>query len=239
MEAALHLHALGQAGGGDLAGRPAVGAPRCAGGVPARARGGRRISPTRRPTQWDLCIDALLGIGAARSRRWPDGAMDRPHAGGAGAGDWRSTCRPAWTPTPAWLPADCVQASATLCLLTLKPGLFTADGRDCSARSGSMTCRCDASHAGRACTHARDWCTRQRSPPARHATHKGSYGDVAVVGGAPGMAGAALLAAMAALHAGAGRVFLCALDTQMPAGRPMHQPELMLRDCAPDRPRPA
>ena len=45
-----------------------------------------------------------------------------------------------------------------------------------------------------------------------HASHKGSHGDVAVIGGegmatqGMGMSGAAILAATAALHAGAGRV---------------------------------
>ena len=43
--------------------------------------------------------------------------------------------------------------------------------------------------------------------PRPHDSHKGSWGDVAVVGGASGMTGAALLAARAALHGGAGRVF--------------------------------
>jgi hydroxyethylthiazole kinase-like uncharacterized protein yjeF len=67
---------------------------------------------------------------------------------------------------------------------------------------------------------------RQARP---HASHKGSYGDVAVVGGAPGMAGAALLAASAALHYGAGRVYLAALDPSLSAAALSGQPELMLR----------
>ena len=69
--------------------------------------------------------------------------------------------------------------------------------------------------------------------PARlHASHKGSFGDVAVVGGAAGMTGAALLAARAALHAGAGRVFVALLDAELGEHRmtvdPL-QPELMFR----------
>ncbi|RYF37497.1 MAG: NAD(P)H-hydrate dehydratase [Comamonadaceae bacterium] len=69
-------------------------------------------------------------------------------------------------------------------------------------------------------------------PPAAsvraHASHKGSYGDVAVIGGAPGMAGAVLLAARAALHHGAGRVFAGFLDPAAPALDPL-QPDLMVR----------
>jgi hydroxyethylthiazole kinase-like uncharacterized protein yjeF len=64
-----------------------------------------------------------------------------------------------------------------------------------------------------------------------HASHKGSYGDVAVVGGAPGMAGAAQLAATAALFGGAGRVLLCSLDTDATAQAGVaFAPELMRRD---------
>jgi hydroxyethylthiazole kinase-like uncharacterized protein yjeF len=61
-----------------------------------------------------------------------------------------------------------------------------------------------------------------------HASHKGTYGDVMVLGGAPGMTGAALLAARAALHAGAGRVFVGLLDGGS-LSVDMHQPELMFR----------
>jgi hydroxyethylthiazole kinase-like uncharacterized protein yjeF len=58
--------------------------------------------------------------------------------------------------------------------------------------------------------------------------HKGSFGDVAVVGGAPGMVGAALLAARAAHAAGAGRVFVEMLDGEALALDPL-RPELMFR----------
>jgi hydroxyethylthiazole kinase-like uncharacterized protein yjeF len=61
-----------------------------------------------------------------------------------------------------------------------------------------------------------------------HASHKGSYGDVAIVGGSLGMTGAALLAASAALHAGAGRVFVSLLDVDA-LQVDITQPELMFR----------
>lgn len=68
-------------------------------------------------------------------------------------------------------------------------------------------------------------------PPLRlksHASHKGLRGDVAVVGGATGMTGAALLAASAALHGGAGRVLVSLLD-DAPLVVDLSQPELMMR----------
>ena len=65
--------------------------------------------------------------------------------------------------------------------------------------------------------------------PRRHNTHKGTHGSLAVLGGAPGMAGAALLAARAGLTLGAGRVFVGTID---PIAVDPVQPELMLRNFA-------
>lgn len=142
---------------------------------------------------------------------------------------------------PSGLDADtgqglAVRATHTLSLLTLKPGLFTAQGRDAAGTiwfddlGASDPTRAVAASA-----------TLNAAPLARarpHASHKGSWGDVAVIGGAPGMTGAALLAARAALHAGAGRVFVgllaCTDSTHASTALtvdPM-QPELMFRAIA-------
>lgn len=58
-------------------------------------------------------------------------------------------------------------------------------------------------------------------------SHKGLFGTVAVIGGATGMTGAALLAARAALKLGAGSVHVVLLADNAPAVDLM-QPELML-----------
>ena len=58
------------------------------------------------------------------------------------------------------------------------------------------------------------------------ACNKGDFGAVAVIGGAPGMAGAALLAARAALFCGAGRVYAGLLDERI--GLDPATPELMV-----------
>jgi hydroxyethylthiazole kinase-like uncharacterized protein yjeF len=182
------------------------------------------------PATCDLAIDALLGIGAGRP---PEGAMAdwlrRMHAGAAPvlsvdipSGLNADTGAMAMASTPRMQAAG---RRSCLSLLTLKPGLFTAQGRDeagdvwfddlGAGRSGEAPiARLAGTPAGR---------------PRAHASHKGTYGDVAVIGGAPGMAGAALLAATAALHAGAGRVLVGLLD---PAALSLDtaQPELMLRD---------
>jgi len=120
----------------------------------------------------------------------------------------------------------CVRADFTLSLLTLKPGLFTADGRE----------GCGAVWLHRLGIAAPPRPIARLNPPwspaARaHNTHKGTYGDVAVVGGNTGMVGAALLAASAALHGGAGRVYLGLLGSDS-IEVDLSQPELMLRPVA-------
>jgi hydroxyethylthiazole kinase-like uncharacterized protein yjeF len=64
-------------------------------------------------------------------------------------------------------------------------------------------------------------------PPRDFATHKGTFGSLAVVGGDTGMCGAPILAARAALYAGAGKVHVALLGAGGPAYDPPH-PELML-----------
>lgn len=69
-----------------------------------------------------------------------------------------------------------------------------------------------------------------RPAPRPAACHKGDFGAVAVLGGAPGMAGAALLAARAALYCGAGRVYAGLLDARI--GLDPGTPELMVGHIA-------
>jgi ADP-dependent NAD(P)H-hydrate dehydratase / NAD(P)H-hydrate epimerase len=178
------------------------------------------------PPNADACIDALLGLGSSRAieghmAQWIAQinafqgtvlSLDLPTGLNANTG-----C----TPSP------CVRADHTLSLLTLKPGLFTAQGRDMAGQVwlddlGAGALRFDAPNA---------LLLGQSEPLNRaHASHKGSFGDVAVIGGASGMTGAAWLAASAALHQGAGRVFVCLLDKSPKSVDPI-QPELMVRDA--------
>jgi hydroxyethylthiazole kinase-like uncharacterized protein yjeF len=158
------------------------------------------------PEQPDLVIDAILGIGARRALEGRAAQWQARMAQAAQAGALVLAID-----LPSGLDADtgqsqAVQATHTLSLLTLKPGLFTAQGRDAA---GTIWFD-DLGASDFACTVAAS-ATLNPAPRARarpHASHKGSWGDMAVIGGAPGMTGAALLAARAALHAGAGRVFV-------------------------------
>ena len=182
----------------------------------------------------DLIIDALLGIGASRP---PDGAMAA--AIGRMASLRARGARVLAIDTPSGLDVDCGQpfgnicavADDTLTLLTLKPGFFTAAGRDYSGRVWFDAIGVDAGADGATCASLVGSGDIDRGADLRrHAQHKGSFGDVAIVGGAAGMTGAAILAASAAHAAGAGRVFvdlLGATDAQAPFD-PV-RPELMCR----------
>jgi hydroxyethylthiazole kinase-like uncharacterized protein yjeF len=119
-----------------------------------------------------------------------------------------------------------VHANHTLSLLTLKPGLFTAQGRDAAGQVWWDALGLEETAAGPTAVLA--GAPVQPMGVHLHASHKGTRGDVAVVGGAAGMVGAALLAGSAALHAGAGRVFISLLDEAPLAVNPW-QPELMFR----------
>jgi len=192
----------------------------------ARAAGATPLSQP--PADYDLAVDALLGLGATRA---PAGRM----------ASWLSRLYDDSKPVlavdlPSGLNADTGTAlfdlgtgSAgmrhCLSLLTLKPGLFTAQGRDAAGEVWFDDLGC--SPAGEPPTARLAGAPATRLRP--HASHKGSYGDLAVIGGASGMAGAALLAATAALHQGAGRVFLGLLDASLPK-LVAQRPELMLRD---------
>lgn len=122
----------------------------------------------------------------------------------------------------------CVQADTTLTFLCAKPGLFTAEGRAYSGEIWLDTL--DMALSAPFPPAARLWTGVLPHPPRAHNTHKGSFGDVAVVGGADSMTGAAILAARAAIGAGAGRVYVCLL-TQSPAATALDtlHPELMFR----------
>ena len=182
----------------------------------------------------DLVIDALLGIGASRP---PEASMADAidaiaHLAGRGS-------RVLALDAPSGLDPDrgqplgraCVAAHDTLTFLTLKPGLFTASGRDQAGQVWLAGLDVEADDID----PADAWLCGTRDPSVRrsgrrHAQHKGSFGDVAVVGGSAGMTGAAWLAARAAHAAGAGRVFVDTLDSRgATAGLDPLRPELMQR----------
>lgn len=189
------------------------------------------LAPSPCPDQLattDLVIDALLGLGSSRRT-----LGDRPDPVGDAIARAIAAIRAQPAPvlaidlpsglhpdTGALLGDTAVVASATLCPLSLRPGCFTHQGRD----HAGVVWLDDLGHPA---TQATAWLSA--APAARvrpHASHKGRFGNVLVVAGAEGMEGAAVLAAEAALAAGAGRVVLAALSERSPA---VQRHELMRR----------
>jgi ADP-dependent NAD(P)H-hydrate dehydratase / NAD(P)H-hydrate epimerase len=202
------------------------------------------------PDAYDFAIDALLGIGQSKPvvgvmaewlRHMRQTAptilcVDVPSGLNADTGDdiaFSNAINKVAIKLINTLTADKNTSIYTLSLLTLKPGLFTAQGKDAVGEVWFDDLGIDTDFHNQNLPTA--WllgADRASLPTRPHASHKGTFGDVAVIGGAAGMAGAALLAARAALHAGAGRVFVALLDasdsSHTMAVDPM-QPELMFR----------
>jgi hydroxyethylthiazole kinase-like uncharacterized protein yjeF len=183
---------------------------------------------------WSLAIDGLFGIGLARPI---SGTMRQAVAAINGL-----SCPVLALDVPSGLNADtgnivgdsvsnsgiAVQATHTITFIGNKPGLHTAFGRDYAGTVEVATLQVDPKdfpppHAF--LNHIGGFAAALRPRP--HNSHKGSYGDIAIIGGAPGMAGAAILAARAAAQCGAGRVFAGFLEH--PPAYDSMQPELMCR----------
>lgn len=160
---------------------------------------------------WSLIIDGLFGIGLARA------ISGRLHDVIAQVN--RQDCPVLALDIPSGLDADtgnvvgpagiAVRASHTVTFIADKPGLHTMDGRDYAGEIAVAALEiapqlfpAPQAQLNAACLFAGALRRRQQN------SHKGSYGDVAVVGGAAGMAGAAILAARAAAKSGAGRCFI-------------------------------
>lgn len=178
--------------------------------------------------EWGLVVDGLFGIGLQRevSGRYAQlitaiNAINAPKLA---------------IDIPSGLESDtgrimgcAVRADYTITFLALKPGLLTRDGPDLCGELHLATLGVDApttkAVAGIVIGAA---VLKQALRPRRRNSHKGDYGSLAVIGGAPGMVGAALLAGRAALKLGTGRVYLGLVAREAPLVDVM-QPELMLR----------
>ncbi len=177
----------------------------------------------------DLYIDALLGIGLRGPVRPAIAAVIErlDHQPGTPV---LSVDLPSGLDADTGVaPGPCVRATVTLSLLGLKPGLCTGPA---VSRCGEVWCDdLDLADADQNAA-APQWLgadqVRPLLPDLAHAAHKGQRGDVWVLGGAPGMVGAALLAARAAARLGAGRVFASLIDPAAPRVDSV-APELMLR----------
>jgi len=201
--------------------------------LPADARGacerwqavGGTVLPDLPPGPFGLAIDALFGIG-----------LTRPVEGRAAEIVARINaldCPVLAVDIPSGLDADsgcvlgcAVRADRTVTFIALKPGLLTGDGPDHCGEIVVHDLALDSLPVDGRSVGIDSF--RDGLRPRQRASHKGSFGSVGIIGGAPGMAGAALLAGRAALRLGAGRVHVGMIE-RLPVDPVC--PELMLRSA--------
>ena len=236
-EAAVHLQQAGCAVQVCFAGDAARLPPDAASAHAKWRAAGGQCSHALPPTlDADLVIDGLFGIGLTC-------AIAAPYD------EWISAVNAAQLPVlaldvPSGLDADtgnvagvCLQAARTLTFIANKPGLHTLNGPDCAGEIEVAALDLRVVETGQASSPSDSGRLVSRADfaalitPRRRNTHKGSFGTLGIIGGAAGMAGAALLAGRAALKLGAGKVWIGLLDECGPTVD-LHQPELMLRPAA-------
>ncbi|HZO00355.1 MAG TPA: NAD(P)H-hydrate epimerase, partial [Burkholderiales bacterium] len=161
---------------------------------------------------WGVVVDGLFGIGLAREITGAHAALVE-YAN-------RQRCPVLALDIPSGIHADtgrvlgcAVRATHTVTFIALKPGLLTLDGPDHCGEIHLEKLGLDvaALHAAQAWV-AEPALFRDLLKPRPRNFHKGKAGSVAIIGGAAGMSGAALLAGRAALKLGAGRVYVGLLD---------------------------
>ncbi len=181
-------------------------------------------------TRYDLVVDGLLGIGLTRevsgayrklieqviALKAPVLALDIPSGLDSDTGMVKGIALP---------------ARDTVTFIALKPGLLTRDGPDyCGDVRIANLGLTPEEYVGADGRLLRDVTIKHLIGPRKKNSHKGLYGDVAVIGGADGMVGAPLLAARAALKLGAGRVFAGLVAKDAPSVDPQNA-EIMLREA--------
>ena len=176
--------------------------------------------------RWGLVVDGLFGIGLTRAVEGDFAKLvDYANA---------QECARLALDIPSGVDSDtgrvlgrAVRATHTLTFIALKPGLLTLDGPD---HCGEVTVAALGLDVRRL-LRPNAWVASpqlfaealKRRP---RNFHKGKAGSLAILGGATGMTGAALLAGRAALKLGAGRVYVGMLEE---TSLDPVTPELMLR----------
>jgi hydroxyethylthiazole kinase-like uncharacterized protein yjeF len=176
---------------------------------------------------WGVVVDGLFGIGLGRDITGEHAALVE-YAN-------RQSCPVLALDIPSGLHGDtgrvlgcAVRATHTITFIALKPGLLTLDGPD---HCGEIVVA-DLNLPVAKLVAPSAWVAgpelfRNLLRPRPGNFHKGMAGSVAILGGATGMSGAALLAGRAALKLGAGRVYVGLLDDRVSLD--FQNLELMLR----------
>lgn len=155
----------------------------------------------------DTIVDALLGTGLDRDvqgvvRDWIE-AINAANA------------RVVSADLPSGLDADtghirgcAVRAETTVTFIGIKRGLLTGSGVDCVGRLvfSDLNVAPKLPPEEKVVSRSNPTDLLQWLPPRARSMHKGQAGRVLIIGGAPGYAGAVMLAGQAALRGGAGLV---------------------------------
>ncbi|MDR3399721.1 MAG: NAD(P)H-hydrate dehydratase [Pandoraea sp.] len=205
-----------------------------AAGVPIRAV--PDIWP--QPSSYAWIVDGLFGIGLSRPLEGPAAALvdNIAYAHTQGTPVLAIDIPSGLTAATGVVAGSVIHADVTMAMLGATPGLFTGVGRDFAGEVLVATLGADDVLAATrsalpdesAITTSAPAAFLAHLPQRHHATHKGTYGALAVLGGHEGMIGAPLLSARTGLMTGAGRVYVGFVAHDAPAWDPAH-PELMLR----------
>jgi len=174
---------------------------------------------------WGVVVDGLFGIGLARD-------ITGEHAALVDYAN-QQRCPVLALDIPSGIHADtgrvlgcAVRATHTITFIALKPGLLTLDGPDHCGEIRLDALGLDLSRQANAWVATPELFRNVLKPRPRN-FHKGRAGSLAILGGAAGMSGAALLAGRAAQKMGAGRVYVGLLDETLSLD--FRALELMLR----------
>ncbi|TAM13059.1 MAG: NAD(P)H-hydrate dehydratase [Nevskiaceae bacterium] len=159
----------------------------------------------------DVIVDAIFGTGLSRA---PTGAaaaaIGRINAlHGQGRGVLAVDVPSGLDIDHGTVPGTCVEADVTVTFIGRKFGLHTGAGPDCAGHVVFDALVAEPFPVERPPAQAQLMdaaALRTWLPQRRRGAHKGDHGHVLIVGGDHGMAGAVLMAARAALRAGAGLV---------------------------------
>ncbi|MDE3021902.1 MAG: NAD(P)H-hydrate dehydratase [Pseudomonadota bacterium] len=173
-----------------------------------------------------VIIDGLLGIGLSRPLK---GIMadyiERINHSGA---------KVVSLDIPSGLDADfgtvanvAIRADATVTFIGLKPGFYTAQGVEHVGKVFLEKLQIPSFSIAPSAWLLNENCLKWPEPRKAN-SHKGLFGEVRILGGP--MRGASLLAALAALRSGVGRVVIAWLDDAGPDLDPVH-PELIFTKC--------
>ncbi|HET9679148.1 MAG TPA: NAD(P)H-hydrate dehydratase [Gammaproteobacteria bacterium] len=179
--------------------------------------------------QADVIVDGLLGTGLDRPIRDDSAALIQAVN--------ESAVPVLALDIPSGLSADtgcvlgcAIKAEQTVSFIGLKQGLFTADAADYTGVLHFARLDVPETAYQTVSPTARvlnETLLADSLPPRRYNTHKGTYGHVLAVGGAPGMSGAIRLTTEAALRAGVGKVTLATQAAHAPFAN-LTRPELMV-----------